>query len=209
MHWPATAGVTEIEDAATAPVSSALPIAVTHTPTFTADAVTDSCAVKVVVLVTVTVTGVDVAVVPEPVAAPDWRASGVTTKPVDDTALTVPFAPRLKARPPPWPNPPVGEPEGLPEAPALPDPPPRPAKPPPAPRAKPPPAEHFPSVAGKIATVAAVTVVTAVVGVEVDGGLEVVLGAGRAMTQSPTFTAAAETLAWPVNLVEVDHETAV
>lgn len=209
MHWPDTDGVTEIEDAATAPVSSALPMAVTHTPTFTADAVTDFCAVKVVALVTVTVTGVVVAVVPEPLAALDGRASGITTNPVDDTALTVPFAPRLKARSPPRPNPPVGAPEGLPVAPALPDPPPRPAKPPPGPPAKPPPTPHFPSVAGKISTVAAVTVVTAVVGVEVDGGLEVVLGAGRAMTQSPTFTAAAETLAWPVNLVELDHETAV
>ena len=51
--------------------------------------------------------------------------------------------------------------------------------------------------------------VTAVVGVEVDGGLVVVLGAGRAMTQSPTLTAEADTLAWPVNRVDVDHETAV
>lgn len=64
-------------------------------------------------------------------------------------------------------------------------------------------------MAGKIWTVAAVMAVTAVLGVEVVGGLEVVLGAGRAVTQSPTLMAVAETVAWPVNRVEADHDTAV
>ena len=133
-----------IDVAAMAPVSSALPSAVTHRPTCNADAVARCCRLNVVAdvkcAVTRSVVGEAVGVLDEPFDRA--RRSTVTTNEEPDTELITPVAPK-----PPRPAPP-GRPVGAPEAfGAAPDgaplgrapnpPPPNPPPPPPNPPQRP------------------------------------------------------------------------
>ena len=165
-----------IDRAATAPMLFAVPIAVTHRPTLSADGVALSV-LRYLLDELVTTETLDVVGAVDPAV----RVRAWTTKPVADTDSTLPSAPPKF----PVPNPPVpvgrgralklgrGDPLGL----APPNPPP-PQPPPPNPPAP----VHSPLTGALIVTVVAVT--------ERDED-EVVDGLPTTVTQLPTFTSAA------------------
>jgi hypothetical protein len=197
-----------IDVAVTAPVLSAGPMAVTQRPTARAVAVAGPVWEKVVVLVVstvmltggrvVVVVGAEVEVVvpvgrrpPKPL-----RREPSTTKPVEETEVTLPKAiPTAAADPPPAVPPPPGAEPGLaPPAPPPNRPPPAgpPAPPPPEPPA--PPRVQFPLESGWI-----MVTDRAVTGPVVDPGDA---GVPVAVTQSPTATAPRATAVVWVKVVD-------
>src|SRR6478609_5446333 len=175
-----------IDVAATAPVSSALPMAVTHRPTASAAAVAVAVRVNVVDDDTVTVTTRAEVVPPEP----SGRAASVTVNPDPFTDVTVPNAPKLPPNPPAKPprspfRPVVGPPEACPVGPgAWPFAPGVPEVPLPRPRNPPArgPRSHVPFTAAEIITLAAVTLAA---GVDVGDPVLVAPRGGRIVTHTP------------------------
>jgi hypothetical protein len=107
-HCPSTGSLTDIEVAVTAPVSSVLPLAWTHLPTFSAVAVAFCVVVYVVEPVTRTLT-----VVVLGLALPCVGRNAATVNPSFVTDLTSPTVPNPD-RPAPLPGPPLGMPLGAP-----------------------------------------------------------------------------------------------
>jgi hypothetical protein len=188
-----------IDAAATAPVSSALPMAVTHRPTASAEAVAVAVRVNVVDGDTVTVTTRGEDVPPEP----SGRAASVTVNPDPFTDVTVPNAPK----PPRSPfRPVVGPPEACPVAPSpwpfapgVPEVP-VPPRNPPARR----PRSHLPFTATEIITLAAVTLAAGV-----DVGDPVAPCGGRIVTHTPEWMSFRLAATVSVNRVLADQVTAV